>query len=111
MSQSTQLIGPYDELHTHEKVRAQVGIPSAVYDQIFCQLLVYRGAQDKILSRLFFTFHTILKEHFHHLFDETIPQREEIVNDILNLIMESSVNAADQRFTQQIEQTNQNEQS
>jgi hypothetical protein len=102
MSQTTALIGPYDKLQTHEKLRAQVGIPRERYDLIFNQLLIYRGAQDKILARLFHTFDTILNECYPNIFDFTLAQREEAVNKILNDILQYSYSGCIAKFLDEL---------
>ena len=85
MAISTALVGPYDRIPTHEKTRAQVGIPTPIYIELFHNLLIFRGGQDKILARLFYTFQTILSVHYPNLFDYSLDEREEIVNHVLNL--------------------------
>jgi hypothetical protein len=84
MSASTALIGPYDKLPTHEKIRTQVGIPLTVYERYFKTYFPYRGSQDKILSRLFHLFMTHLETQHPDIATYTNQQREYYANELLN---------------------------
>lgn len=87
MAMSTSLIGPYDAIPTHEKIRVMCGVPSVISEELFSSLLIQRGVQDKILARL---FHIFYQEFNSELNQKAIREsltnadRETIVNDILN---------------------------
>lgn len=86
---STLLVGPYDSYATHDKTRLTCGVPDEIQKPIFEQVFTRRGAQDKILARLFHVFVTALnKEKNQARLAACITQddRESVANDIINEI-------------------------
>ncbi len=89
MGMSTSIIGPYDALPTHDKERVMGGVPSVVHAELFKKLFTLRGAQDKIMARLFLIFHTeLMRPEYQARLESaiTIEDRETVANDILNAI-------------------------
>lgn len=102
MSASTSLIGPYDGIPTHDKIRIMCGVPSAVTKELFDDLFNRRGVQDKILARLFHMFYIeYTSDRVQALLAEavTMQDREEILNDILNRFMQLQINHENQHVT------------
>lgn len=83
---STRLEGPYDHLDSMDKHRVQCVIPSEVYEKWFGRSGAFplRGAQDKILARLFHLLDLFMTEH--DLFDEANPHNEDLLNDVMSEI-------------------------
>lgn len=99
MSMSTSIIGPYDGIPTHDKIRIMCGVPSAVTKELFEELFSRRGVQDKILSRLFYMFYIeYSSKRVQDLLAEavTMQDRERILNDILNRFMQLQINNENQ---------------
>lgn len=86
MAIRTKIVGPYDHLPTSEKVRIQVGIPKDIVDAFFTSLLPRHGAQDKILSCAFFSFHSIILTHYPDFASRSLDERETIAIHVLNHI-------------------------
>lgn len=87
MGLSTLLIGPYDGLHTQDKTRVVCGVPLVITKEVFQNTLSVRGAQDKVLARLFHIFYLEFtspsrQEELHNC--NTLHERETVVNNILN---------------------------
>jgi len=86
---STLLVGPFDSYPTHEKSRITCGVPDEIHKPLFDEIFTRRGAQDKILARLFYVFVSALnKDENKKLLAACVTEedKEHLANDILNQI-------------------------
>ena len=83
MSNSTNLLGPYDHLTTSEKTAIACAIPHDVKSRLFDNLLPLRGSCDKVLTRIIFILDGYAQLH-PTAFDGT--NNELLVNSLFNSI-------------------------
>lgn len=79
----TLLEGPYDKLSTTNKRRLQCMISEEAYQRWFAPSGAFslRGAQDKILARMFHLLDTFMVTH--DLIDPSDPHAEDTLNEVM----------------------------
>jgi len=84
---STSLLGPYDHLTTADKICVSALVPLDVKNRLFIDLLPFRGACDKILTRCLYMFDGFfqLNPQLAALEPEL---RELVVNNMLNALID-----------------------
>jgi hypothetical protein len=83
MSNTTALLGPYDNLPAHEKTNLSACIPVDVKHRLFQIFLSRRGSIDKVLCRCINMIDAYISEHA-FLYEHDEHTREAIINNILN---------------------------